>query len=331
MQGKEQPEQRIHSNTAQVNNPPETDAHKAEPLVMQDGTGAGTQPFSEHVRELRQRLIYSIAALLLGSIAGYAIHGPLFRLIKRPLDEQLYYTTPMGGFNAIIKISILFGVIVAVPVFVYQLSRFLRPAFRRHTSAIRIIFFSFILATLGVLFAYFVSLPASLHFLANVNSKDLQSLITVNEYLNFVSAYLAGFALLFQLPLIMLFINRIKPQRPGRLMRLQQYVILVSFVVAAILTPTPDPINQSIIALPMILLYQFSVALIWFVNRRDRNNVITVEAEAVPVVVAPTAYSAAVYNAPASVPPPLTQAPDAASAQKPQLIMDILVSQNPTS
>ena len=81
----------------------------------------------------------------------------------------------------------------------------------------------------------------------------------------------------------------------------------------------------------MILLYQFSVALIWFVNRRDRNNVIAVEVETVPVVPSPTAYSAAVYNAPASVPPPLAQAPAATSARKPQLIMDIWVPQNPTT
>ena len=83
---------------------------------MQGGKSPKAQPFSEHVRELRQRLIYVVATLLLGSAAGYAIHGLLFSLIRRPLHAQLYYTTPMGGFNAIIKISILFGVIVTVPV-----------------------------------------------------------------------------------------------------------------------------------------------------------------------------------------------------------------------
>ena len=293
---------------------------------MQGGTSAKAQPFSEHVRELRRRLIYVVATLFLGSIVGYAIHGSLFRLIKRPLHEQLYYTTPLGGFNAMIKISILFGLIITVPVFIYQLAKFLGPAFRHRIRPPRIVFFSIILATAGVLFAYFIGLPASLHFLANVDSQDLQSIITVNEYLNFVAAYSAGFAILFQLPLILLFINRIKPQRPGRLMHIQRYVVLFSFIVAAILTPTPDPINQIIMALPIILLYQFSIALIWFVNRREKRFVVE------PVLIAPTpaVYGTAAYNAPTSVPSPLPQAPTAASARKPQLIMDIIgVSQTP--
>lgn len=290
---------------------------------MKGGTSPKAQPFSEHVRELRQRLIYSVATLFLGSAIGYAIHQPLFRLIKRPLHEQLYYTTPMGGFNAIIKISILFGLIVTVPVFVYQLGKFLGPAFKHRIRATRIIFFPIILAAAGVLFAYFVSLPASLHFLANVDSKDLQSLITINEYLNFVSGYVASFALLFQLPLIMLFINRIKPQRPAGLMRMQRWVILFSFLLAAVLTPTPDPINQLMMALPIILLYQFSVVLIWFVNRREKN----IAVEPVPVVATPTTNSV-----PAPAPFPTPRAPTAASARKPQLIMDIYwVPQNPTT
>ncbi|HSX45071.1 MAG TPA: twin-arginine translocase subunit TatC, partial [Candidatus Saccharimonadales bacterium] len=241
---------------------------------MQGGTSQKAQPFSEHVRELRRRLLIAVAALILGSVAGYLIHGTLFSILTKPLHEKLYYTTPTGGFNAIVKISILFGMTVAVPVFIYEIARFISPGFikyRRH--ALWLVLFSVMLASLGVLFAYYVSLPAALHFLANVDSNDLQSIITVNEYLNFVIGYVAGFALLFQLPLLMLLINRIKPQRPGRLMRIQRYVILISFIVAAFLTPTPDPINQAIMAFPIILLYQFSIGLVWFVNRRRKITV----------------------------------------------------------
>src|ERR1035437_7733694 len=159
---------------------------------MQDGASPKAQPFGEHVRELRRRLLYIIATLFLASAVGYVLHGRLFSLIRRPLHAQLYYTTPIGGFNAMIIILILCVVIVTVPVVIYQLSKFLSPAFRHRIRATRIILFSIFLASMGVLFAYFVSLPASLHFLANVDSKNLQSLITVNEYLNFVFGYLAG-------------------------------------------------------------------------------------------------------------------------------------------
>lgn len=305
---------------------------------MQSGTSANAQPFSEHVRELRLRLIYIVTALFLGVGVGYVIHEKLFNIIRRPLHEQLYYTTPAGGFNAVIKISIVFGVIATVPVLVYQLGKFLSPAFRRRMRPAPIILLSVFLALMGILFAYFVSLPASLHFLANIDDKNLQALITVNEYLNFVAAYIAGFAILFQLPLIMLFINRIKPQRPSKLMRIQRYVILVSFILAAVFTPTPDPMNQLIMALPIILLYQFSVGLIWYVNLRESKHTVvaplpiavvppaannSVPAPVQPITPAPAAYSASTYSAPTPFPSIQPQATVIPPTREPQLIMDI--------
>lgn len=234
--------------------------------------GSKAQPFSEHIRELRTRMMVSIIALIVGTAVGYIFHEQLFNIIRAPLHAKLYYTTPTGGFNAILKISILFGVVVAIPIFIYQMGKFLTPAFRYRLRARRILIPSIALAALGISFAYYVSLPASLHFLANIDSSNFQSLITINDYLNFVFGYIAGFALLFQLPMILLFINRIKPQKPGNLMRMQRWVILFSFILAAVLTPTPDPMNQCIMALPIILLYQFSVMLIWFVNLRNRRK-----------------------------------------------------------
>lgn len=290
---------------------------------MQGGKSHKAQPFSEHVRELRQRLMYVALTLFLGCLVGYLLHERIFHLIRRPLHSQLYYTTPTGGFNAIIKISILFGFLVTVPVLIYQIGKFLSPAFKRRIRSFRVILFSAILAIFGILFAYYLSLPASLHFLANVDSKDLQSLITVNEYLNFVFAYVAGFALLFQLPLILLFVNRIKPQKPGRLMRYQRWVVLVSFTLAAILTPTPDPVNQTIMALPIILLYQFSVMLIWFANRRRK----VIAPEPSPTLVVPV-----VDDTPVSLPVVIPRIPTAASYREPLLITDSFVTpQEPTT
>src|SRR5690606_28664353 len=96
---------------------------------------------------------------------------------------------------------------------------------------------SFFMAIIGVVFAYFVSLPAALHFLMGFSNETISSLVGVNEYYNFALAYLLGYALLFQLPIIISFINRIKPLNPGGMMKAQRWVILGSFIVAAILTP----------------------------------------------------------------------------------------------
>ncbi|MDO8335726.1 MAG: twin-arginine translocase subunit TatC [Candidatus Saccharibacteria bacterium] len=232
------------------------------------------QPFSEHIRELRKRFLYVIMVVVVGCGFGYAIHEPLFRILKRPLEQELYYNTPIGGFNAMLKISVLVGLVVGIPFLFYQICQFLAPAFKRLGAKrpIKILVSSLALATLGVAFGYFVSLPAALRFLTNYDSQNITPLIIVGEYLNFVFSYLLGFAVLFQLPLIMLFINRIKPQNPRNLMKKQRWVVLFSFIIAAVLTPTPDPVNQLIMAAPVILLYQISVGLVWLQNRRTRNK-----------------------------------------------------------
>ncbi len=276
---------------------------------MERGAAASRQPFSEHIQELRQRLIYCLVALLLGCSVGYALHDKLFALVRQPLHQKLYYTSPVAGFNSMLKLSILFGLVLALPVIMYQLSQFLKPLFSTRTRSLIIIFYSILLAALGVSFAYFVSLPAAVHFLTNIDSNNLQSLIVVNDYLNFVFNYLGGFAILFQLPLLLLLINRITPLNPKRLMGYERYVILGSFIVAAILTPTPDPVNQAIMAGPIILLYQFSVVLVWWVNRSAASKL-----KAAP----PTRH--AVHPSP----PPTPIARVTVPIQRPKLISDIL-------
>lgn len=232
------------------------------------------QTFSEHIKELRKRLMVGVSVVILGSIAGYAVHEPLFRLLKSPLGQELYYNTPVGGFNAMIKISVLVGLIAGIPFLVYQICQFLAPAFKNLNPRrpISIMIWSLLLALTGVAFGYFISLPASLNFLTNYDSHNVTPMIIVGEYLNFVFSYLLGLALLFQLPLIMLFINRVKPQKPGRLMRHQRWVILISFILAAVISPTPDPMNQLILAAPIVVMYQFSVVLIWATNRRLKKK-----------------------------------------------------------
>ena len=141
---------------------------------MPGGKGAQAQPFGEHIKELRQRLFYVVIVLMIGCFVGYSIHDRLFHIIRRPLHAQLYYTNPTGGFNAIIKISIMFGLLITIPVFIYQLGKFLSPAFKHRFHLWRIVLYSASLAILGVLFAYYMSLPAALHFLANIGTGNLQ-------------------------------------------------------------------------------------------------------------------------------------------------------------
>lgn len=245
---------------------------------MLAGSGALRQPFRNHIRELRQRLVYCLLALLTGSAVGYLIHGQLFRLLERPLHEKLYYTSPLGGFNAVLKVSVLFGLILSLPVIIYQINKFISPAFKtpQPNRSMRLIGLSSLLAAAGIAFGYFISLPTSLHFLTHLGINNLQPFLVVNDYLSFVISYLVIFGIIFQLPLILALVNRIKPQSPKHLMKYQRHVILGGFVVGAI-APTPDPVSQSFMALPIIILYQLSIGLIWWQNRQARRKMLQLD------------------------------------------------------
>lgn len=235
---------------------------------------AKRQTVGEHIDEFRRRLLYCVVALVIGGVIGYRFQDKIIAWLVKPLGQQLFYTSPTGGFDFLIKICLFFGFLLAIPVIIYNFIRFLAPAVpeRVSYSTVKLLLISMVLALMGVAFAYYVSLPAALHFLNNFTNDQIQSLISAQEYFNFVMLYLAGFAALFQMPLIFAFINKVTPLKPSILMQKQRIVILVSFIVAAILTPTPDPMNQTLMAIPIIGLYQTSVGVVWQDNRRKRRK-----------------------------------------------------------
>lgn len=232
------------------------------------------QSVEKHIDELRRRALGCVLALTLGGAVGYHFQKEIIAWLVKPLGQQLFYTSPTGGFDFLIKICLFFGFLLAIPVIIYNFIRFVAPAVPQRVgySTAKILIVSVILAICGVGFAYFVSLPAALHFLNNFTNDQIQSLISAQEYFNFVMIYLAGFAALFQMPLIFAFINKITPLKPHIMMQKQRIVILVSFIIAAVLTPTPDPINQSLMAIPIIGLYQTSIGVVWQDNKRKKRK-----------------------------------------------------------
>jgi sec-independent protein translocase protein TatC len=231
-------------------------------------------PVLAHVQELKNRLMKVCLMVVVFTIAAYSVRDKMLEVIQRPLNQTLYFTSPAGGFSFVFKMSAWAGIVVATPYIMYQTISFLRPLLshiQRWTIVLYVVW-SLNLALAGVLFAYFFSLPAALHFLARFSNEHIKSLITADAYFNFALAYLAGFAVLFQLPLVIMIINKMRPLTARRMLRAQRYIILISFIVAAILTPTPDPINQTIMALPVVLLYQISIVLIVVSNSKAKRQ-----------------------------------------------------------
>jgi sec-independent protein translocase protein TatC len=219
--------------------------------------------------------LWYIGFLIIGSVIGYFLHSRILELLIKPLNQPIFYTSPAGGFDFTLKLSLFFGFLFALPVLVYQTIRFIEPALPKKFPhlLLTVLSASGLLLIIGMSFAYFVSLPAALYFLSKFTTEEVRSLISTNEYFSFITRYLLGFGLLFQLPLIMFAINTVQPIPIKTLMNQQRWVILGSFIIAGLLTPTPDLFNQFLMAGPLILLYQITVVMLWLVNRAKKASV----------------------------------------------------------
>ena len=230
-----------------------------------------SQPtFQDHIKELRHRVLWVILAIGLSGAIAYVLRVRLTTILQHPLGAPLYYTSPAGSFNFVLKLSLIIGVFIALPVMLYQILRFIEPALPMRIKRglmVKVIGSSFLLAVAGVCFGFFLMIPMSLHFFLGYSTAQIKPIITADEYLSFVLNHLLTFAVAFQIPMIFLFINRIKPLQPSMLLKYQRHVIVGAFGLAILLPFTYDPLSQFIVAIPIVVLYYFSIVLLWIANR----------------------------------------------------------------
>jgi sec-independent protein translocase protein TatC len=234
-------------------------------------------PFIEHLYELRKRLVYIATSIAVFSVLAYTVNRSVIRLLLRPAGSQKFiYTSPIGGIDFLFRVCLYIGIAASIPVIVYQFLKYLEPLFKR--SSLHFItwgsIISGVLALAGILFGYFIGLPATLHFLLHqFFTKQIQPLLTIQSYMAFVTMYMLGSALLFQVPLILVFINRIKPLNPKKLrsMKYERWVILCAFIGGGLMNPNPNLIDQLVIVGPLILMYQVGVAIIWLGQRKHQK------------------------------------------------------------
>lgn len=236
----------------------------------------------DHLHELQGRLFSTVLVFILIAGAAYPFFDKIAGWLMAPLrkDQELVYLTPGGAFSFIIKVCVYVGVIGALPVIVFHLYRFIMPAVKKvHIqSVLKYTIASFLLAVAGILFAYYVSLPASLYFLTGFSLNHIDPMLTIDSYFSFVMTYMLAGALLFQMPLVMLIINSVTPLTPKKLMSFQRHMLVISFIIAAVISPTPDALNQILLASPLVVMYQVGIILIWRVNRRrNRREATTME------------------------------------------------------
>lgn len=232
--------------------------------------------FGQHLQELKVRLLVYLAVLGVGSVAGFMIHKPVEALLQKPLNQTLYYSNPAGGLSFVMQIALGVGILLSLPVLLFQLMQFVRPAIKPlKTRFVAIVLAcSLLLTALAVVYAYMVSMPAALHFLTTFNSEGVKALISVTDYLHFLFAYLLGTVIAFQLPLILFFANKIRRFPPGSLLKLQRPAVVGAIIFAGIITPTIDPINQLLVAVPIILLFEVGAIAVVVTNRVTKPTVV---------------------------------------------------------
>lgn len=220
---------------------------------------------SQHIGELRWRFFICVIAFVIGGGVTYFFREEVFQLIQSPLTTPLYYTTPAGSFSFVMRYCALGAVVATIPVLVYQLIMFIRPAFAASISRRRVYLStlaSLVLAAAGVAFGFGFILPASLHFFAGFQMEGLESIISADSYLTLVANILITFALAFQLPLIISFIDHIKPIKPQKLFKMEKWVILISLTLSVFVPFAWDFTTSMLIAAPIIVLYNIAILVV---------------------------------------------------------------------
>ena len=237
------------------------------------------QPFLTHLEELRNRLIVCAIAIGIGFVISYIFSKQLFSFLILPLtevlpaDSHLIFTNLPEMFIAYIKVALIAGIILAIPVIFYELWMFMAPALYRREKGylIPFVLFSSILFLVGSLFGYFVVFPYGFKFFIGFATEDIQALPSVKQYFSFTIRLLLAFGVVFELPVVVFFMTKIGLITPDSMKRFRKFAILSSFILSAILTP-PDVATQIMMALPIIILYEVSILISKGIYRKKKEG-----------------------------------------------------------
>ena len=232
----------------------------------EDESGVSTQEMTltEHLVELRNRIVISVIGLALTTGVAFIWNRLWFQIATAPCPGcRLVSISPTGIIFSVFKVTLVVGFIVAMPVIAYQAWAYIAPGLTRKERryVVAIIPGATISFLIGVLFAYFALLPAALRFLAGFNTDLVEYTPDIDKYLSFITRLLIASGLIFQMPLVMFFLSKVRLINPRLLGSIRRYVVVAAFVVAAVVTPTPDPFNQLLVAVPILVLYEVGALL----------------------------------------------------------------------
>ncbi len=249
----------------------------------------GRMPLMDHIRELRRRLIISMAAILPAAGVGWFFYNPLVRVLTQPVCDVLRQHSTngatcqglviqgvLGPFNFHLELALIIGVVVASPVWLYQLWRFVTPGLYGHERRWALTFVSASIPLFaGGIYACYTVLPSTTRILLGLTPTNVANLVTVNEYLVFVTRMFLVFGVAFELPLFVVMLNVVGVLRSEHLLRWWRVVVFLIFVFAALATPTGDPVTMSVLAVPMIVLFGLAYLFTILNDRRRARTAAT--------------------------------------------------------
>ena len=235
--------------------------------------------FLEHLDELRSRLVWVIGGIFVTFVISLAFIERVFAFIMRPLQDvlpeggKLIYTEPGEAFLLYIKIAALMAIVLALPVLFTQIWLFVAPGLYAHEKryAIPFVFFCTIFFLGGGLFSHFMVFPWAWRFFAGFSTDYMAFTPKIGPVFSLYTRMLFAFGVIFQLPTLVFFLARIGLVTARFMLRNIKYAVLIIFIVAAILTPTPDVVTQSLMAAPMFVLYLISILIAWVFEKRTSD------------------------------------------------------------
>ncbi len=236
--------------------------------------------FLEHLDDLRKRLFNSAIALVICFIPGWIFAKDIYAILAKPVTKYLpegtkmVYTTLTAPFMLYMKVGFLAAIFVASPFIFLQIWYFIAPGLyqKERKYVIPFVVMTTGFFAMGALFGYFLVFPWACRFFISLG-KDFAPVITVDQYFGFALKVLLGIAAVFELPTLIFFLAKIGVVTASWMIRNFKYAVLGAFIIAAVITPTPDMVTQSIVAVPMLVLYGISIVIALVVGKKKKKAV----------------------------------------------------------